>query len=41
MHHTAKLADEGEVDCFTQELEEVVIGNYPIVDIVAVERKLA
>ena len=36
----AKLIDEGEVDRFIQELEEVIIGDYTIVDMVAVEGKL-
>ncbi len=37
----AKLVDEGEVDCFIQELEKVIHGDYPIVNMVAVEGKLA
>ena len=36
----AKLVDEGEVDGFIQKLEEVVLGDCPIIDMVAVEGKL-
>ena len=31
----------GEIDRFIQELEEVILGDYPIVNMVAVEGKLA
>jgi hypothetical protein len=37
----AKLVDKGEVDRFIQELEEVILQDYPIVDMVAIEGKLA
>jgi len=33
--------EEGKVDCFIKELEEVIPGDYPIVDMVAIEGKLA
>jgi len=36
----AKVIDEGEVNHFTQKLEEMILGDYPIVDMVAVEGKL-
>ena len=36
----AKLIGEGEIDHFIQELEEVSPGDYPTIDMVAVEGKL-
>lgn len=39
--HPAKLIDEGEVGHFIQELEEVILWDYSIVDMVTVEGKLA
>ena len=37
----AKVVYEGEANHFIQKLEEMILGDYPIVDMVAVEGKLA